>query len=76
VPHNASWSPALSAGPEFKGTDDMQDIIFVGIALAFFAVCVAYVRGLDRLVRGSEAAERATDMVGDPRRADAVDVTS
>jgi hypothetical protein len=54
----------------------MQDIIFVGIAFAFFAVCVAYVRGLDRLVRGSEATERATDMAGEPRLADAVEVRS
>jgi hypothetical protein len=40
----------------------MEDVIFVGIALAFFAVCVAYTRGLDRLVRGSEEAEAAQDV--------------
>jgi hypothetical protein len=36
---------------------EMQDILFIGIALTFFAVCVAYVRGLDRLVRSTEEAE-------------------
>jgi hypothetical protein len=36
---------------------DMSDFLFIAIALAFFAVCVAYVRGLDRLVRASEEAE-------------------
>jgi hypothetical protein len=35
----------------------MQDILFIGIVLAFFALCVAYVRGLDRLVRSTEEAE-------------------
>jgi hypothetical protein len=35
----------------------MSDILFIGIALAFFAVCVAYVRGLDRLVKATEHAE-------------------
>jgi hypothetical protein len=41
----------------------MQDILFIGITLAFFAVCVAYTRGLDRLVRGAEDAEAAQDGV-------------
>jgi hypothetical protein len=41
----------------------MQDILFVGIAIAFFAICVAYVRGLDRLVRGAEEAEATHDAV-------------
>jgi len=27
----------------------MTDLVFVVIAIAFFAVCVAYVRGLDRI---------------------------
>jgi hypothetical protein len=40
----------------------MEDIVFIAIALAFFAVCVAYTRGLDRLVRGSEEAEAAQDV--------------
>jgi hypothetical protein len=42
----------------------MQDIIFVLVAVAFFAVCVAYVRGLDRLVRSGEASERVSDSAG------------
>ena len=40
----------------------MEDIVFIGIALAFFAVCVAYVRGLDRIVRGAEEAEAAQEV--------------
>ena len=32
----------------------MADVVFIAIALAFLAVCVAYVRGLDRIVRSSE----------------------
>jgi hypothetical protein len=35
----------------------MADIVFIAVALAFFALCVAYVRGLDRLVRAAEEAE-------------------
>jgi hypothetical protein len=42
----------------------MSDILFIGIALAFFALCVAYVRGLDHLVRTSEEAEAAQE-IGD-----------
>ena len=34
----------------------MADIVFIAVTLAFFAVCVAYVRGLDRLVRGAGGA--------------------
>jgi hypothetical protein len=40
----------------------MEDIVFIGVAVVFFAICVAYVRGLDRLVRGSEQAEAAQDV--------------
>ena len=40
----------------------MSDFLFIAIALAFFAVCVAYVRGLDRLVRTSEEAEAAHEV--------------
>ena len=39
----------------------MADIVFVSSVLAFFAICVAYVRGLDRLVRNSEEAEATTE---------------
>ena len=35
----------------------MADIVFIAIALVFFAICVAYVRGLDRIVRAGEAAD-------------------
>jgi hypothetical protein len=37
----------------------MQDVLYIGITLVFFAICVAYVRGLDRLVRASEQGEEA-----------------
>jgi hypothetical protein len=40
----------------------VADIVFIGIALAFFAICVAYTRGLDRLVRSGEEAEAAQDV--------------
>jgi hypothetical protein len=39
-----------------RGTD-VEDILFIGIALAFLLVCVAYIRGLDHLVRASEEGE-------------------
>jgi hypothetical protein len=54
----------------------MQDIIFIGIAIVFFAICVAYVRGLDRLVRGGEDAERVADLVETPNAPSVVEVTS
>jgi hypothetical protein len=40
----------------------MGDIVFVALALAFFALSVAYVRGLDRIVRSSEEAEAAHEV--------------
>lgn len=40
----------------------MEDILFIGIAVLFFAVCVAYIRGLDRLVRETEKAEAAQEV--------------
>jgi hypothetical protein len=36
---------------------ELGDIVYIAVMLAFFALCVAYVRGLDRLVRGAEEAE-------------------
>ena len=39
----------------------MEDIVFIAVVLVFFAICVAYVRGLDRLVRGAEETEAASD---------------
>jgi hypothetical protein len=40
----------------------MSDIVFIVVVLAFFALCVAYVRGLDRIVRASEEAETAQEV--------------
>jgi len=40
---------------------DLADIVFIAITIAFFAVCVVYVRGLDRLVRASEEGEAAQE---------------
>jgi hypothetical protein len=40
----------------------MADIAFIASLLAFFAVCVAYTRGLDRLVRASEESEAAHEV--------------
>jgi hypothetical protein len=68
--------PAAIGRRSVKGTTGMQDIIFVGIALAFFALCVGYVRGLDRLVRGAEEAERATDLAEPPEPGEMAPVTS
>jgi hypothetical protein len=35
----------------------MADIVFVAVALAFFGLCALYVRGFERLMRGSEEEE-------------------
>lgn len=35
----------------------MADVVFIGVAAAFFAVCVLYIRGLDRMVRASTESE-------------------
>jgi hypothetical protein len=37
----------------------MADIVFILVIVLFFALCAAYVRGLDRLVRASEEVELA-----------------
>lgn len=37
----------------------MADIIFVLVALAFFGLCVAYLRACDRLVGGDDDATTA-----------------
>jgi hypothetical protein len=39
----------------------LADIVFVLGTLAFFALCVGYTRGLDRLVRQSEEGEAAQE---------------
>jgi hypothetical protein len=36
---------------------ETADVIFIVVTLAFFALCVAYVRGLDRIVRAAEEAD-------------------
>ncbi|MET0697136.1 MAG: hypothetical protein ABWZ58_06880 [Acidimicrobiia bacterium] len=38
----------------------MADIAFIIATLAFFGLCVAYIRGLDRIVRAAEEAEDQT----------------
>lgn len=35
----------------------MADIIFVLITVAFFAICVLYIRGCERILRGAEEGE-------------------
>ena len=40
----------------------MADVVFVAVTIAFFALCVLYVRGLDRLVRSSEDGDQARDV--------------
>lgn len=35
----------------------MTDVVFIAVALGFFGLCAAYVRGLDRLVRSGEEPE-------------------
>jgi uncharacterized protein YoxC len=41
----------------------MADIAFIVATLAFFGLCVAYVRGLDRIVRAAEETEEETQEV-------------
>ena len=38
----------------------MADVVFIIVIIAFFTVCVAYVRGLDRFVRATEQIEEGT----------------
>jgi hypothetical protein len=37
----------------------MADVVFIAVALAFFALCLLYVRFLDRLVRTADDADPA-----------------
>ncbi|HVV35321.1 MAG TPA: potassium transporter Trk [Acidimicrobiales bacterium] len=39
----------------------MADVVFILVTAVFFGLCVAYVRGLDRLVRTSEEGEAAME---------------
>jgi|GEM_PF-1404599 hypothetical protein len=42
-------------------TGGMTDVLFVALAVAFFAVCVGYVRFCDRIVAsGPEPADKAS----------------
>jgi hypothetical protein len=41
----------------------MADVVFIAVVLAFFALCVAYVRGLDHIVRVTEDAEAAHEVI-------------
>ena len=40
----------------------MADVVFIAAAVAFFALCVLYVRGLDRLVRSAEDEDHAGEV--------------
>ena len=44
----------------------MADIIFVLVAVAFFGLCVLYVRACDRLVGGGEAPPDTERGVAEP----------
>lgn len=39
----------------------MADVVLVLVVLAFFGLCVLYVRGCDRVIRGDGADETATE---------------
>lgn len=41
----------------------MADFVFVAIVLGFFGLCALYIRGCDRLLRGSQEAADPTDGV-------------
>jgi hypothetical protein len=40
----------------------MADVVFVAVIVAFFALCVVYVRGLDRLVRSAEDGDQVGEV--------------
>jgi hypothetical protein len=42
----------------------MADFAFLVVTIAFFALCVAYVRGLDRIVRSTEEVEQMAEEKG------------
>jgi hypothetical protein len=35
----------------------MADLVYIAVAVAFFLLCLLYVRGLDRLVQSAEDAD-------------------
>jgi hypothetical protein len=57
MPHHGLNSDGIPAAADDQETEDMADIVFIAVALAFFALCVAYIRGLDRMVRAAEEAD-------------------
>ena len=47
----------------------MADVLFVVITVAFFAMCVAYVRLCDRIIGPDPASSASADAVGADREA-------
>jgi hypothetical protein len=43
----------------------MADIVFVLIAVAFFALCGLYIRGCERILRSGEESDQRSDMTDD-----------
>jgi hypothetical protein len=47
----------------------MADVIFIAIVVAFFGLCVLYIKGCERILRsgdeGSEPATGTTDTLGE-----------
>jgi hypothetical protein len=43
----------------------MADIVFVLIAVAFFAVCALYIRGCERILRSGEESDQGSDLADD-----------
>ncbi len=50
----------------------MADVVFLLVAAAFFGLCVAYVRGLDRLIRAAEDAPGDDRVLAGPEAVDGV----
>jgi hypothetical protein len=43
----------------------MADIVFVLIAVAFFALCGLYIRGCERILRSGDESDQGSDLTGD-----------
>ncbi|HMG40238.1 MAG TPA: potassium transporter Trk [Acidimicrobiales bacterium] len=41
----------------------MADVVFVLVAVAFFGLCVLYVKGCERILRGAGDADETTEGV-------------
>ena len=48
-------------GRATRGGTNMADVGFIALTVAFFALSIAYVRGLDRIVRATERDESSTE---------------